>query len=229
MPVVALQFWLRAQALLWLAALIAIASRVAPGSGVIAAAMGASWLALAVLLRAWRTLADAVTCVRFAGLLAVMLCSGTEHRFGLWGGALAVVLLDLVDGAVAGARGGSPEGAVLDMETDQFTVLGLSVLVVADGGGVHALALPALRYLFVLAMWLLGLPAHDPKPVHGDNRRGRRCCAIVMSLLLCALWPGLAGVVRDAATGLAVLVLAWSFASDARFLVGTWRARRAAS
>ena len=229
MPVVALQVWLRAQSLLWLACLIAIASRVAVSAVVLAVSMGVSQLALVAILRAWRTLADAVTLTRFAGLLAVVLCCDTPHRFGLWCGAVAVVLLDLVDGAVARWRGGSPEGAVLDMETDQFTVLALSVLVVSDGGGVHVLALPALRYVFVLAMWLLGLPAHDPKPVRGDNRRGRRCCAIVMTLLLAALWPGLAGGLRDAATGVAVLVLAWSFASDARFLVGTWRARRAAS
>lgn len=224
MPVLALQVWLRVQALLWLPGLALLATGRASGP-LWAAAMAISGAVLWALLRAGRA-ADLVTMGRFAGLCAVVGCAGTPPGFGAFGAALAVVLLDLADGALARRLGPTPQGAVLDMEVDQFAVLGLSALIVLGGGGLHVLALPALRYVFVLAMAVLGLPAHVPKPVNGDNRRGRRCCAIVMGALLLALWPGLPGLPRDLATGLAVAVLAWSFGSDARFLLAKWRARR---
>ena len=137
----------------------------------------------------------------------------------VWTAAVAVVLLDLVDGALARQFGGSPGGAVLDMEADQLTTLGLAALVVSIGGKAHVLLLPAMRPAFVLAAWWLRIPAHDPKPVNGDNRRGRRVCAAVMTALLIALCPATGPVLRDVVTGIAVLLLAWSFLGDARFLL----------
>ncbi|HEU4419671.1 MAG TPA: hypothetical protein VFT55_12090, partial [Planctomycetota bacterium] len=67
--------------------------------------------------------------------------------------------------------------------------------------------------------WWLGIPAHEPKPVNGDNRRGRAVCAAVMIALLIALCPATGPVLRDVVTGIAVLLLAWSFLADARFLL----------
>jgi hypothetical protein len=61
--------------------------------------------------------------------------------------------------------------------------------------------------------------------VHGDNRRGRRVCAAVMTALLLAIWPPLPPLAGDTLTAAAVVLLAWSFAGDARFL---WAHRRAA-
>ena len=63
----------------------------------------------------------------------------------------------------------------------------------------------------------------EPKPIDGDNRRGRRVCAAVVCALLLALWPPLPRAATDAATLLAVLLLAWSFAGDTKYLL----ARRA--
>ena len=123
--------------------------------------------------------------------------------------------------------GSTQEGAILDMEADQFTVLLLSLLIVRDGGLAHVLLVPATRYVFVVVMWMLRLPAHDPKPVEGDNRRGRLCCAVVVAALLAALWPGMPGVASDVLTAAAVLVLTYSFSSDARFLVSRMRSARA--
>lgn len=230
MPVTALTVWLRVQALTWLPGCIALpwlvpAAWWAPLQAIL---LAASYLALVKILRTGRSAADVVTIARF--VMIVMLVVEGAASFGLqwWGVAVAAVLLDLVDGAVARRYGGSAEGAILDMETDQFTVLALSSLIVRHGGGPHVLVLPAMRYAFVLAMWWAGAPAHDPKPVDGDNRRGKRICALVMVLLLVALLPGVPPMVRDGGVLVAVLLLAWSFAADAKFLVARVRPAKGA-
>jgi phosphatidylglycerophosphate synthase len=223
MPVAALQTWLRVQASVWLPALVVLGACGAAGlaAGWPQALLGgiaASFASLAWILRA-RSLADLVTIVRVAGLLVVIAAGADQLGIWVWAAAVAVVLLDLVDGVLARRFGGSPGGAVLDMEADQLTTLGLAVLVLSIGGKPHVLLLPAMRPAFVLAAWWLRIPAHDPKPVNGDNRRGRRVCAAVMIALLVALCPATAPVVRDAVTAVAVLLLAWSFLGDARFLL----------
>lgn len=231
MAVSALQVWLRAQAVSWLGLgvlwLLSATERPMWWGAAAAAAMAVSFLLLASILRAGRTVADLVTLGRFALLLVVVVRGAVVVDPMLWTLAVAVVLLDLVDGAVARRFGGSPQGAVLDMEADQLTVMALAVLVSAKGGGAHVLVLPALRHVFVLAMWWVGVPAHDPKPVNSDNRRGRLVCAAVMTALLVALWPGLDGPLRDLVTLVAVLLLAWSFAGDARFLLAQRRLAKA--
>lgn len=230
MPVTALQAWLRAQALLWLPALAACPQCAGPQAAlpwqpVAAAAIATSFAALVLVLRSWRTVADAVTIARTAALAAVLALAPLPATAGVVAAACAVAAADLVDGALARRFGSTQEGAVLDMEADQLAVLALALLVHGGGGGVHVLLLPAMRPLFVLAAWLLGLPAHDPKPVGGDNRRGRRICAAVVTALLLALVPGLPPWLGHGATAFAVLLLAWSFAGDARFLL----ARRGAA
>lgn len=230
MVIAALPTWLRIQAIWWLGWLLAAAwfgaaERPAWWGATQITAMVVTYASLLSILRAGRRAADVVTIARFAGLL-VVICLAVDRPFATWVGAIVVVLLDLVDGAVARRFGGSPQGAVLDMETDQLTVLGLSALVVAGGGGVHVLILPALRYLFVLAMWWGRAPAHDPKPVDGDNRRGRIVCACVMVALLTALWPPLPPRFGDLSTAVAVVLLVWSFAGDARFLLAHRRTAR---
>jgi phosphatidylglycerophosphate synthase len=237
MQVRVLQVWLRSQALGWLPVLVLCAwwradVFTAPWPGVAAIVMAAAHVALVAVLRAGRRAADMVTLLRFAGVAALLAFGGAaaaDAAWSFWCAATVVVLLDLVDGAVARRFGGSEAGAVLDMETDQCTVLTLSLLVVAHGGAVHVLLLPALRYLFVLAMWFAGAPAHEPKPKNGDNRRGRRVCAAVMVALLVALLPEMPPLARDLATAVAVLLLAWSFTDDARHLVGHLRTRAVAS
>lgn len=226
--VAAMQTWLRVQSLLWLPILIWLAASSdapAPPAAWLAAAIVVSFAALVVLLRGLRTVADFATIGRIAALVAwVALVRVPADPLG-WTLAAAITAADLADGALARRLGGTPEGAVLDMEADQFTVLGLSVLLVAGGGGAHALLLPAMRYVFVLAAWWLRVPAHEPKPVAGDNRRGRTVCACVFVALLVALLPGVPPRLADLTTGVAVVLLAWSFAGDARFL---WSRRRGA-
>ncbi|HEX6813770.1 MAG TPA: CDP-alcohol phosphatidyltransferase family protein [Planctomycetota bacterium] len=235
MPEAALQTWLRVQALVWLPVLLLLGLR---GSAPAEVGWPPIWIqawVLAMLLSlaslAWilrsRSLADLVTIVRVAGLLAVVAFGAGQLGYLGWLGAIAVVLLDLVDGALARRFGGSPGGAVLDMEADQLTTLGLAALVLSLGGMAHVLLLPAMRPAFVLAAWWLRIPAHDPKPVNGDNRRGRRICAAVMTALLVAACPATGPALRDAVTAIAVLLLVWSFSADARFLLAHRRGARA--
>ena len=229
MSVSALQVWLRVQAVAWLPLCIAMPWIVheAWWGASWAAVMGVSYLALVKILRAGRAAADLVTIARFVLLLLLIVEGAATFGVELWAVAVTASLLDLVDGAVARRSGGSPEGAVLDMETDQFAVLAFASLVVGHGGGVHVLVLPALRYGFVLARWCAGAPAHDPRPT-GDNRRGRFVCAAVMVALLVALVPGMPALLRDGATLVAVLLLVWSFSAHAKFLVARIRRARAA-
>jgi phosphatidylglycerophosphate synthase len=221
--VTALSTWLRLQSLLWLpcCAWLAIgperANAAAPGW--LAVGIGLSFATLLPLLRAPRTAADLVTIGRLLGLVVLLGTMPSASPWPWWAGAVAVVLADLLDGAVARRCGSSEAGASLDMEADQFVVFGLAAAIVFGGGGVHVLLLPAMRWAFVLAAVWLRVPAHQPKPVDGDNRRGRRVCAAVLTAQLLALLPGLPPAVADAATAIAVLLLAWSFTGDARHLL----------
>ncbi len=227
MVVSVLQLWLRVQAVLWGAwcVVAAIEASFARPSW-IALAMGASYAVLVGILRAGRRVADIATILRFVLLLVALAAGQAAPELRWWAVFLVAVCLDLVDGALARRFGGSAEGAILDMESDQFTVLALSMVVVAQGGAPHVLVLPGLRYVFVLAMWWLSVPAHEPKPVNGDNRRGRRVCAAVMIALLAATCPGVPPLLRDGATLAASGLLAWSFSGDARHLVAHRRGAR---
>jgi phosphatidylglycerophosphate synthase len=224
MSVSALNVWLRVQATLWLSLLAATALHSGqelpvgwrtPAVGLLLASL----LSLIAVLGAVRKPADIATIVRGLGLVAAS-WMGLELRDWTWWALVVLVVLgDLVDGWLARRFGGTPQGAVLDMETDQLTILALSALFVLAGGGVHTLVLPALRYIFVLAMWLLGAPAHDPKPVNGDNRRGRRICAAVVVSLILAHGPHVPMVVGNLGTAIAVALLCWSYSSDTRHLL----------
>jgi phosphatidylglycerophosphate synthase len=194
-----------------------------------AALLLGSLLSLTAVLGSVRTPADYATIVRGLGLVAVAFCGFEARGWIWWTCALAVVLGDLVDGRLARRFGGTPQGAVLDMETDQATILALAALCVHAGGWPHVLALPAMRYVFVLAMWILGAPAHDPKPVNGDNRRGRLICALVVASLLFALCPGMPHAAGNTATAIAVALLCWSYSSDTQHLLRHARRKQVAA
>ncbi|MCA8974029.1 MAG: CDP-alcohol phosphatidyltransferase family protein [Planctomycetes bacterium] len=224
-----LPIWLRLQAMVWPIILVSQAMAALPMPwAFLPAVIAVSFLTLCTLLRAVRTAADVVTIVRMAGLLAVGYSVPSDVPLAAWSSLLALVLLDLVDGALARRFGGTAEGAILDMEADQFTVLLLALLIVRGGGPSFVLLAPGIRYVFVLAMWAARLPAHDPKPVNGDNRRGRLCCAFVVTALLAALFPGMPATAVGLLSAAAVAVLVWSFSSDARFLLSRLRPSRAA-
>jgi phosphatidylglycerophosphate synthase len=177
-----------------------------------------SIVSLALVLRAGRCIPDAVTMVRALALIPLVAVPFASP-WTFWCLAVLVSLLDLVDGALARRLGATSGGAVLDMETDQLTVATFALLLVASGGAPHVLLLPLMRPLFVLVAWRYALPATDPKPVNGDNRRGKFICAAVMIALLLGLMPGVNTWLRDVVTGFAVLLLLWSFSRDWQFLL----------
>lgn len=232
MPVVWIQNWLRVQAVVWLPLLGAIAAMGTHATDRawavgVAAGIGGSIAVLAMRLRTSRP-ADLLTLLRLAVVACVVATAARPLGGAAWLVCVAAAAADLVDGVVARRTGPTPAGAQLDMEADQLTVLALSICIVQGGGLPHVLLLPAVRYAFVLAAWCWRIPAHEPKPVAGDNRRGRRICAAVVLALLMALAPGAPRGLGDAATAAAVGLLGWSFSADARHLLAARRSRRRA-
>lgn len=219
---VPLQRWLLAQSLLWLPVLVLLAVRpVLPElqRALLAALVPLSLLSLALVLRAGRRAADQVTILRGITAAAALLLAPFADPWLCFALLTAAACADLLDGRIARRHGPTAAGAVLDMETDQLAVLVLAWLGRERGITAFVLMLPAMRYLFVLAMRLRSLPAHDPKPVSGDNTRGRTVCAIVVASLLLALCPAVPLAGANAAVALGALLLLWSFSADARHLL----------
>ncbi len=227
----ALERWLRCQSVTWLALLTGIGLSVAFGvfeprflwGVLVTAVLSYAWLWRALAPRG--TVADLATAGRFVALVGTLawIALAEEISWLAWIALGAVVLSDLVDGWCARRFGGSEEGALLDMETDQLTTLVLSVLACSlFGAGLWCLFLPGVKYVFALAMLSAKTPANDPKPQEGNNLRGKLICALVMALLLFALLPAsteLADGVRQLATGTAVALLMYSFSADAIYLL----------
>ncbi|MCU0865774.1 MAG: CDP-alcohol phosphatidyltransferase family protein [Planctomycetes bacterium] len=219
------EYWVRVQAAMWLPVLAVSAVRpellqqAEPpiGRGWVAGGMAVSYVALLACLRAGRTIADLLTMARCLTIVALVAMAPLPSWVA-FGFAATAAAADLVDGALARRFGESAFGAELDMESDQFTVLGLALMAVVSGGGVQALLLPAMKYAFALAAWWLTIPASEPKPIAGDNRRGRLVCAAVVVSLLLANCPLVPRRVGDTATAIATGLLAWSFTGDARWL-----------
>ena len=177
-----------------------------------------STVSLLTVLKAGRRPADAVTLARAFLLVPLPFIYIQSAWTGL---ALAVVIasLDMVDGALARRLGPTSAGAILDMETDQLTVTTFALLLVSAGSGPQVLLLPLMRPAFVLGAWMCKLPATNPKPIDGDNSRGRRVCAIVMVALLAAMTPEMNTTLRETLTTSGALLLMWSFSGDWQFLM----------
>lgn len=215
--------WTRLQASAWIPALawLAWTARAEDARAPIAVAAGLSVLSLAIILRAPRTLADVVTLTRAAvvvGAVASPWWIG-DQPWVTWSLLAGASAFDLVDGALARMRGATEHGAALDMEADQLSVLAMAVMVVCAGGSALALALPSLRYAYVLAAWPARIPSSDPKPRDGDNRRAKYVCAAVVVVLLLALLPLTPLFFVEVMMVAAVGLLSWSFAGDWVFLL----------
>lgn len=216
--------WVLTQSCLWLVLLSGAAVRPANFlSGVWL--LGAAFVSALSFGRLWkilgsgRTVADWATLGRFAGLLAVTFAVNRAGAvtWATWTLYVFVVVADLFDGWLARRYGGSEEGAILDMETDQFTTLILACVALHAGTGPWVLGLPVLKYVFALGMRNVD-GAQDPKPCDGDNRRARLVCASVMVLLLVTIHPASTALLRAVASASALAILSTSFAGDLRFL-----------
>ncbi|MEJ2852634.1 MULTISPECIES: CDP-alcohol phosphatidyltransferase family protein [unclassified Saccharothrix] len=130
--------------------------------------------------------------------------------------ASVALALDFVDGRVARRTGtASPLGARFDMEVDAFLILVLSVHA-ALAFGPWALAIGAMRYVFVAASWVAPWLRGELPPSFA-----RKAVAAGQGVLLVV---AVAGVVPFAAVLVAVALaaLVWSFGRDVRWL---WRNR----
>ncbi|TDS83025.1 CDP-alcohol phosphatidyltransferase family protein [Nesterenkonia aurantiaca] len=204
---------------------LALALTLAPDAGIglliIAAALIAPVVAAVSLLRRRPrvvTTADRVTLLRvglvgvLAGAAVLILVEAIPSRS--W--ALAILagvalLLDAVDGWVARhTHSSTPSGARLDMEADAAALLVVS-LIAASTVGWWAVAIGAMRYLFVAASRVR--PA-----LRGQLRYSlfrRTVAAIQASVLWVALLPITPVPFAVAVTGIALTLLVISFTRDA--------------
>lgn len=130
--------------------------------------------------------------------------------------AIAVLILDGVDGAVARRRGQESRfGARFDMEVDALLILVLAVLALQFGkAGTWILAAGLLRYAFVAAgavvPWLAA-------PLPPRRRRQVVCVVQIVSLIVC-LAPFIPTPWSAIAAALGIAALIWSFAVDVLWL-----------
>ena len=199
--------------------------------GLSPAVMGVALLAYAGLgLALWRqrgnvslTPADRVTLGRgvlvmlLIGLIPAADALGQEPSlpFAL---ALAAVLLDGLDGAVARRLGcATRAGARFDMELDALLLLVLGVwLVLLDRAGIWVLLIGAWRYVFVLGGWI---DARLRRPLAPSQRRRVICAVQGLGLTLC-LAPGLPPTLSAPLALVLFLLLSYSFLVDA---AASWR------
>lgn len=171
------------------------------------------------VLGAGRFAADFVTGARVVLLVAgvaAALWTGTWNAVA-WGTCVVAACMDLIDGAVARRCGASPGGAVLDMEADQASFVVFASLACAfDLAPTIVLVLPAMRFGYVLLMWVVGCAVHDPKPLDGDNRRAKVICAVVVVLQLVFLAPFVRPDLRAVAAYVAIALLVPSYVGDVR-------------
>lgn len=159
-------------------------------------------------------LANQVTLLR-SGLVCLiagrLLASGGAPWSLALVGALALAL-DGVDGLIARRRGLSSRfGARFDLEVDALLLLILAVLVWQTGEiGDWVLAIGLLRYTFVLA-GLLWPRLREPLP---PSRRRKAICVLQGVALLASLLPAVPSPFAAGLCGLALTLLAISFAID---------------
>src|SRR6516165_4739946 len=173
----------------------------------------------------WVTLTRALLIARVAGLVADSFGRPVSTTALVSLSAVALVL-DAVDGQVARRTGtATPLGARIDMETDAFLILLLSITVSQDYGS-WVLAIGAARYALLLAGWLIPWLAAPLPP-----RYWRKVVAAVTGIVLTIAASGLldrrAGMIAVAAV---MLLLAESFGRAVIWLYRTGagpRTRRA--
>jgi phosphatidylglycerophosphate synthase len=134
-----------------------------------------------------------------------------------------VLVLDGVDGWVARHFGTAGDfGARFDMETDALLILALSALSFHyEKAGAWILAAGLVRYAFVGAgkLWPWMSAALPP------SRRRQTVCVVQIVTLLVCLAPPVARPWSDLVGLVGLVVLAWSFAVDVRWLASGARHR----
>jgi phosphatidylglycerophosphate synthase len=171
--------------------------------------------------------ANTVTLARAAGtalLAALALEPGLLAGSAVWAavaGAVALLALDGVDGWIARRQGlVSPFGARFDMEVDTLLILVLAVLALGLGkAGPWVLGLGLMRYAFVLAGRAVPALRAELPP----SWRRKAVCVVQIVVLATMLVPWVVPPASSAIGAGALVLLAWSFAVDVRWLIRTAR------
>jgi len=153
-----------------------------------------------------------------AGLLGVL--PATHVAWFAVALTMLVGTLDGVDGWLARrTRMMSGFGARFDMETDAALILVLSLLVWQhEKAGIWVLACGLMRYVFVVAGWMLPWMA---APL-GSTRRGKTVAAAQFVGLGVALAPVIPVPFSGVSAAVALVALGWSFTLD---VLRLWRQR----
>ncbi len=166
-------------------------------------------------------LANGITLARAAGVAALLaLAAGppVDPRMMLGALALSVVLiaLDGIDGWAARRQGlVSAFGARFDMEVDALAILALAWLAFGLGkAGPWVLGIGLLRYAFVLA-GLVSPRLAAPLP---PSTRRKAVCVLQLVALTALIAPPVVPPASAAVALVALAALAWSFATDLRWL-----------
>jgi phosphatidylglycerophosphate synthase len=162
------------------------------------------------------TLARAGVACLIAGRALDPAPLGVMERWILVALAGAALLLDGTDGWAARYQGlASAFGARFDMEIDAFAIAVLAIAAVKAAAVPYwVLAIGAMRYLYLGAGRIFPALARPlPRDAFADRRR--KTIAVVQSVaLLCSLAPATPPCWAIAACGLALGLLAYSFAAD---------------
>jgi phosphatidylglycerophosphate synthase len=135
-------------------------------------------------------------------------------------GGLLALALDGVDGWIARrTQIISPFGARYDVEIDSLLNLALAILVWRyEKAGAWVLLSGLLRYIFVVAGWLLSWVG-APLP---SSMRGKVICVIQILVLIVLMVPGIEPPWSTVIAAAALAVLVYSFSIDVRWL---WQRR----
>jgi phosphatidylglycerophosphate synthase len=174
---------------------------------------GLGWANRITLLR------GVLVCVLAGGLVAPEAVA--ERTWIVAGLALTALMLDGLDGWLARRTATtSAFGARFDMELDAFLILVLCMnLVALEQVGVWALAVGAMRYVFLLAGWRWRWLA-APLP---ESRRRKSVCVWQVLALMIALIPGVGTTQSTWLVATALAALTGSFVVDIRWLYGRAR------
>jgi phosphatidylglycerophosphate synthase len=208
----------------------------APAAGFTAAATytvvaGLVWNARGRLPAAPLSLANRLTVARAAITAALAgFCAAPALAHGYLVLAIAAVelYLDNLDGRLARSRGEASDfGARLDGEIDALFVLVLSVLAYLDGRvegapGAFVLGIGAFRYALLAAAaavpWLRGeVPS---------SMRAKIICNVAIGALLFDVAPFTPVAWRSPISAAALVLLAYSFSFDVRYLAARRRRRQ---
>ncbi len=170
-------------------------------------------------IRGHRRWADMVTGVRV--LLCVVLFAGhsLDPRAAWWkvAVAIAIIVLDAVDGAVARREGPTGRGAVFDMESDAFylvTMCGIAHVYL----GVHPLVfiIGALRPIYVVAWAVLVFFIEPPSPNRKGSSLGRVVHLATVIALIAVLSPIFGAGAKTAIAAAAAALICYSYAVHLR-------------